>query len=99
MAVKPICSNKRPSAVGSGAAYSTNSKPSVPSGLSQSERVAVAMMFLSFTEMVDHHFRHDAPLARVAGEGNRTNPSPSGRGVAVRAEPCQLSDISAKLSR
>ena len=43
IALKPICSNRRPSAAGSGAAYSTNSKPSVPSGLSQSEGVAVAM--------------------------------------------------------
>src|SRR5450631_4208270 len=47
IAMKPICSKRRPSAAGSGAAYSTNSKPSVPSGLSQSERVAVAMMRLS----------------------------------------------------
>ena len=30
------CSNSRPSATGSGAAYSTNSNPSVPSGLSHS---------------------------------------------------------------
>src|SRR5437764_1963971 len=47
MAVNAICSNSAPSAAGSGAAYSTNSKPSVPSGLSQSDRAEVAMMRLS----------------------------------------------------
>jgi hypothetical protein len=35
IAVKPMLSNSAPSAFGSGAAYSTNSKPSVPIGLSQ----------------------------------------------------------------
>jgi hypothetical protein len=37
--------------------------------------------------MVDDHFRHDAPLARKAGEE-----------MGVRPELCQLSVISAKLS-
>jgi hypothetical protein len=32
---------------------------------------------LSLTEMLDDHFRHDAPLARIAGEG-----------LGVRAELC-----------
>ncbi len=35
MAVKPMRSNSAPMATGSGAAYSMNSKPSVPIGLSQ----------------------------------------------------------------
>ena len=35
IATKPMLSNKQPSAAGSGAAYSTNSKPSVPIGFSQ----------------------------------------------------------------
>src|ERR1700712_2880667 len=35
IAVNPICSNSCPSATGSGAVYSMNSKPSVPTGLSQ----------------------------------------------------------------
>jgi hypothetical protein len=39
-------------------------------------------------EMVDDHFRHDAPLARVAGEV-----------MGVRAEPCRSSLIAAKFSR
>jgi hypothetical protein len=34
-AVKPIRTNSAPSATGSGAAYSMNSNPSVPSGFSQ----------------------------------------------------------------
>src|SRR5574343_1164084 len=33
--LKPMCSNSAPMAAGSGAAYSMNSKPSVPMGLSQ----------------------------------------------------------------
>ena len=44
IAVKPICSNRWPSAAGSGAAYSMNSKPSVPRGFSQSEGVVAAMV-------------------------------------------------------
>ena len=42
--VKPICSNSRPSAAGSGAAYSMNSKPSVRSGLSQRSVVRSSAM-------------------------------------------------------
>ncbi len=40
-ALKPICSNSAPIAAGSGAAYSMNSKPSVPIGFGQAEVVSV----------------------------------------------------------
>ena len=43
-ALKPICSKTAPSAAGSGAAYSMNSKPSVPIGLAQAEVVVAVML-------------------------------------------------------
>ena len=43
-AAKPMRSNSWPMAWGSGAAYSMNSKPSVPMGLSQWAAAGVALM-------------------------------------------------------
>src|SRR6185295_4578568 len=71
IALKPRRSNSAPIAFGSGAAYSTNSKPSVPAGLSQSSGMAVSLARqsldgdLAFAD----HFRPLHGLAAHIGVG------------------------------
>src|SRR4051812_23503929 len=59
MAVKPICSNSRPSATGSGAVYSMNSKPSVPTGFSQFDAVIACLLICAALERREDKFSEE----------------------------------------